>query len=253
MNAVRFIFDPAASGACNMAVDEVLLETAATTGQATLRFYTWQEPTLSLGYFQAAASRQQHLASCDCPLVRRASGGGAIVHDRELTYSLAWPRQPSKLFSTGQLYQLVHNSLIELLQQQGIEAQLHSAQAAGRHDKLEESASEPFLCFHRRSDGDVLLKGHKILGSAQRRHRQAVLQHGSLLLAQTPAAPELPGIYELTGQELSGEELSHRWLTILITGLRATPSPGALTDTEWQRVHEVTRARFGSADFTQRR
>src|SRR5688500_9559950 len=91
MSALRVITDPPASGAWNMAVDEALLESAATGSVATLRFYEWHEPTLSLGYFQPAADREQHAASRACPLVRRASGGGAIVHDRELTYSLAWP------------------------------------------------------------------------------------------------------------------------------------------------------------------
>src|SRR5262245_57717493 len=91
MSEIRLLSDPPAPGAWNMAVDEVLLTAAAASGQATLRFYTWNEPTLSLGYFQAAADRQQHAASLACTLVRRASGGGAILHDRELTYSVALP------------------------------------------------------------------------------------------------------------------------------------------------------------------
>ena len=89
MRQIRLLHDPPAAGAWNMAVDEALLETAADSGVATLRFYQWNEPTLSLGYFQAATDRDQHPASRDCPLVRRASGGGAILHDRELTYSMA--------------------------------------------------------------------------------------------------------------------------------------------------------------------
>src|SRR6188474_2624923 len=93
MDTLRLIVDPPASGAWNMAVDEALLETAAISGLATLRFYTWQEPTLSLGYFQSAVDRDHHPDGRDCPLVRRASGGGAIIHDRELTYSIALPRR----------------------------------------------------------------------------------------------------------------------------------------------------------------
>ena len=78
-----------------MAVDEALLETAASLGVPTLRFYQWQEPTMSLGYFQEYADRLRHAASAGCPTVRRASGGGAIMHDRELTYSLAVPEGTS--------------------------------------------------------------------------------------------------------------------------------------------------------------
>src|SRR6185295_18138238 len=101
---MRLLIDPPGGGAWNMAVDEALLETAATTGQATLRFYQWQEPTLSLGYFQSVADRQQHAASLDCPVVRRASGGGAILPDRELTYSVALP-QP---VASSALYDACH-------------------------------------------------------------------------------------------------------------------------------------------------
>ena len=78
-----------------MAVDETLLFDAAENGTATLRFYSWDEPTLSLGYFQRYADREQHTASRTCAVVRRQTGGGAILHDRELTYSLALPAQPS--------------------------------------------------------------------------------------------------------------------------------------------------------------
>src|SRR3954464_5256758 len=79
-------------GAWNMALDEALLHRAETDGMATLRFYGWREPTLSLGYFQQHADRALHPASENCTLIRRASGGGAILHDRELTYSIALPK-----------------------------------------------------------------------------------------------------------------------------------------------------------------
>src|SRR5437764_2183769 len=120
MNALRLLLDPPAPGAWNMAVDEALLETAAGSGVATLRFYQWQEPTLSLGYFQAAADRQQHAASRDCPLVRRASGGGAILHDRELTYSIALP-QPK---AAAALYDACHETLIAALRELAVAASL---------------------------------------------------------------------------------------------------------------------------------
>ena len=87
---LRVIVDPPADGAWNMAVDEALLLSDERTG-LTIRFYQWEEPTLSLGYFQSLAEREQHPPSVDCPMVRRASGGGAILHDRELTYSMVAP------------------------------------------------------------------------------------------------------------------------------------------------------------------
>ncbi len=87
----RLIVHPPSPGAWNMAVDEALLMDAVENGVATLRFYQWSEPTLSLGYFQRYSDREQHAASRKCAVVRRQSGGGAILHDRELTYSLMLP------------------------------------------------------------------------------------------------------------------------------------------------------------------
>ena len=89
----HLLLDPPGDGAWNMAVDETLLEAAAAEGLCSLRFYQWAEPTLSLGYFQAYADRNQHEASRQSAVVRRASGGGAIMHDFDVTYSLAVPER----------------------------------------------------------------------------------------------------------------------------------------------------------------
>ena len=78
-----------------MAVDEMLLERAQEQAAACLRFYGWSEPTLSLGYFQTYADRQEHPPSLPCAAVRRLTGGGAILHDAELTYSIVLPGSPS--------------------------------------------------------------------------------------------------------------------------------------------------------------
>ena len=87
----RLIIDRPLPGAWNMAVDEALLLDASENGSASLRFYGWNAPTLSLGYFQRYDDRDLHAASRDCAVVRRQTGGGAILHDRELTYSLVLP------------------------------------------------------------------------------------------------------------------------------------------------------------------
>src|SRR6185369_7453569 len=99
----------------NMAVDEVLLLDAAENGTAALRFYSWSEPTLSLGYFQRYSDREQHAASRACAIVRRQTGGGAILHDRELTYSLVLPEPHPFAKRSPQLYTTVHQAIIESL------------------------------------------------------------------------------------------------------------------------------------------
>ena len=108
-----------------MAVDQALLASANGTGQVTLRFYRWSPPTLSLGYFQAADQRREHQPSLSCDLVRRVTGGGAILHHRELTYSLCVPCE-NRLSNEHQvLYRLVHGAMIESLHEWGIDASLY--------------------------------------------------------------------------------------------------------------------------------
>src|SRR5947207_13454995 len=102
-----------------MALDEALME-AASGGLCTLRFYRWSAPTLSLGYFQRISDRTTHAASQTCPLVRRQTGGGAILHDREWTYSLTAPAGSPLAVDALALYRAVHGALIEALANQGL-------------------------------------------------------------------------------------------------------------------------------------
>ncbi len=177
-------------------MDEVLLEQAAAEGGCCCRFYQWETPTLSLGYFQQYADREQHPASRECPLVRRASGGGAILHDRELTYSFVAPAAHALAVRRATLYTAIHQILIDVFAEFGIRASLSGESASPRPEQ------HPFLCFLRHTPGDVLVDGVKVVGSAQRRLQKAVLQHGSLLLERSPFAPELAGLADLTHSPL---------------------------------------------------
>ena len=208
----RLIVDPPQSGAWNMAVDEALLTEAATEGLATLRFYEWSEPTLSLGYFQKYADRAQHPASASAAVVRRQSGGGAILHDHELTYSLALPRKHSLVLDAQRLYMTVHEVIATVLR--NTLPQVHSPRSLRFAEQVEvdKKKTEPFLCFQRRSAGDLVFiaklsnqvaDNHKIVGSAQRRSRGAVLQHGSILLWRSEFGPELAGLGDLCDNALA--------------------------------------------------
>jgi lipoate-protein ligase A len=256
------LLDPPAPGPWNMAVDEVLLESAAAEGQCTLRFYGWEEPTLSLGYFQTYADRWQHSASSRSAVVRRSSGGGAILHDRELTYSLAIPsRHPLAIDRLGS-YQAVHAALIEVLALWGIEATLFGQQTDQSNSPpsvlpptgyIQNPKQQPFLCFQRRSPGDVLIGLTKIAGSAQRRCRGAVLQHGSILLAQSPAAPELDGVKEITGKEISPHQLVETWLARLANALPITWQGGALSDEQRRRAEMLATQKYATTAWTESR
>ena len=197
------ILDGARDGWSNMAIDEFLLHRVATTKQPVLRFYQWETATLSLGYFQSLSDRVGHDASWSCPIVRRATGGGAIVHDRELTYSLAVPISDRMNDGHEALYDRIHQVVVQLLVQLGAaDSRLHEGQKA--------EADDPFLCFQRRAKGDVVIGAHKVLGSAQRRQKGGLLQHGSILLERSSAAPELPGIVDLAPGQLSIDEVKER-------------------------------------------
>ena len=177
----------ALSGASNMAEDERMLESAVAGSDARLRFYRWSEQTLSLGYFQKDEEIPKHLA--DLPRVRRLSGGGAILHEHEWTYSLALPARHPLCVAPSGIYNIVNDEIVASLNLLNVEASLADAESGKAH--------KPFLCFERRSVFDILIAGHKVVGSAQRRRKGAVLQHGTIMLEQASAAPHLPGICDL--------------------------------------------------------
>jgi lipoate-protein ligase A len=253
MEPVRLLIDPPASGAWNMAVDEVLLEAAAAQGRAALRLYAWDAPTLSLGYFQAAADRELHAASRACPLVRRTSGGGAIVHDRELTYSLAMPHSNSRSTSATELYDLIHESLVEIFRGIGLAAAMFRPAAGECASGVQTSSVPHFLCFQRRACGDIVSGEAKIVGSAQRRRQRAVMQHGSILLARSAAAPELPGIQELTANKLASEELADCWLPRLAQRLNCQLIREELSEPERENVRHFAAERYGAKAYVFRR
>ena len=265
--ACRVIVDKPAAGTWNMAVDEALLDAAVQGGAATLRFYQWSEPTLSLGYFQRHDDRHQHAVSSVCAVVRRQSGGGAILHDRELTYSLTLPPSHPLTRDATALYAAVHDAFI-----QSLGPRIHSTRAPQWQLTLADGESrldpcqEPFLCFQRRACGDLLLARqddsteptpgsptYKLLGSAQRRYRGAILQHGSLLVARSPAAPELPGWDDLTGDSIPLDELVSD-LACRLFGRLGTEAPsGEIPAAIREMAREIEQVRYSSRSWTLRR
>lgn len=244
---MRLIIDPPTPGSKNMSLDEALLHSvAAGASPPTLRFYQWCEPTLSLGYFQKLEDRQQHASSLACPIVRRSSGGGAILHDHELTYSIAM--RVDDRFGSRELYTQVHEALIEVLAEWSIAAELFSGEAPA-------DSRQAFLCFQRRTPGDVVLRGAKVCGSAQRRVGSAVLQHGSLILSQSLAARELPGLRELGCDRLpEAKEIIGAWITALQKRLElGRLEQGEWTSLESDAANRWERDRYGESGWLARR
>jgi lipoate-protein ligase A len=112
---------------------------------------------------------------------------------------------------------------------------------------------EPFLCFQRRSTGDVLVAGSKIAGSAQRRSRGAVLQHGSVLLARSAAAPQLAGLEDVSGQAIPPDRLIEAWLIRLAGVLSATWQDVPLSVAERHRATALSAEKYASPVWTEHR
>lgn len=212
MNEIRcdVIEDGPLPGQRNMEVDAEMLQHAV-DGKATVRTYQWSEPTISLGHFQVKNSGNIPERFSDLAVVERLSGGGAILHDQELTYSLAVPKSLELAKTPSQIYNVVHQCIIDLLESEGIKSQMRGDAAF---------ADKPFLCFGRGDERDVVIGQNKIVGSAQRRRQGAVLQHGSLLLRQSSFAPEFPGIEDLTGKQLSVHDFADQLRQAIIETLR---------------------------------
>jgi lipoate-protein ligase A len=189
--AVRLILDGPRSGAWNMAVDEALLDSAAAGGPTTLRLYEWSAATVSLGYFQRQTPEVEPGGRFGVlPVVRRLSGGGAILHHHELTYSVVLPPAHPLASEPSRLYDEMHAGITAALETFGVHVRPRGESQLG--DKT-------FLCFARGDRRDLVCEGHKVVGSAQRRRGRGVLQHGSILLARSEFAPEFPGLVDLTG------------------------------------------------------
>ncbi len=254
----RLLIDAPERGVWNMAVDEALLESAAeeSCDFVTLRFYRWSEPTLSLGYFQSYEDRSNHSASRSLPVVRRSSGGGALIHDHEWTYSLAIPAAVPLEKDPVELTCKVHHALRDALIEMGADgARISLCQPP----KNEKNSVEPFLCFQRRSRGDLLIQEsnvsnwHKICGSAQRKRRGAVLQHGGALISQSFNAPELPGIEQLLEMEDREIEIATTWKRKLLKSLDLEPFDLGLSDSEKTLATEIMTNKFQSSEWTKRR
>jgi len=172
------------SGPClpayNMAADEALLESVSNFSVPVLRFYSWNAPAATFGYFQKYAEVERWTPLR--PLLRRSTGGGLVPHDADWTYSLTFPPGHAwHALRATESYQRLHHWIAESFASLGFSAEL----AACCHKEL------PGQCFAGAEQFDVLLGGRKIAGAAQRRTRHGLLIQGSV---QPPvAAPPRAG------------------------------------------------------------
>jgi lipoyl(octanoyl) transferase len=196
-----------ADGFTNMATDEAILEVyAAKGGPPTLRFYTWSPPALSLGYGQPIDTNI-NLAQCQTlgiDVVRRPTGGRAVLHDHEVTYSVVIRADDPRVIS-GVLasYLTISQALIRGLSYLGIAAELLPL----RRSPLPPSDHVSPVCFATPSSYEVAVQGRKIIGSAQRRAHGAIMQHGSI-----PISHDLDKMRAVFSSSPRGSRSAHREL-----------------------------------------
>jgi lipoyl(octanoyl) transferase len=173
MNSWLLINSGKCDAAFNMAMDEALLEAMARLGQPVLRFYGWTEPAGTFGYFQkfSEVERATHLR----PLIRRPTGGGIVPHDADWTYSAVFPPGHEwHLLKAEESYRRIH----EWLQLAFAELKVETELAPDKKKSL------PGQCFAGHEKFDLLWRGQKIAGAAQRRNKSGLLIQGSV---QPPA------------------------------------------------------------------
>jgi lipoyl(octanoyl) transferase len=183
------------SGAVNMQLDHFLArQLGKLLDRPVLRFFTWDPHCISLGFHQTSSDINQELCFANSlDVVRRPTGGRAILHAEELTYSIIYPFDNLNIVD---FYRLVHIPFITALQEWQIPAEFQPSQADFRSVYKTDRA---FLCFATSAKYEVEIQGKKLIGSAQRIYENSILQHGSILLG--PAHEELVNLLNISPQQ----------------------------------------------------
>lgn len=246
-------------GFTNMAVDEAIFRAvSAGSSPSTLRFYSWLPSAVSVGYFQNSTG-EIDLAVCremGIDVVRRLTGGRAVLHDRELTYSITSTDSalnfPENILGT---YKIISSCIVNGLNSLGLEASLSSS--VRKSDR-----NSPSACFNSSSHYEITIQGKKLVGSAQKRGNGAFLQHGSIMMEFDreklnkilPEAGELDCVTSI--REHSSIEIADL-ISALVTGfergLGVSFSEGGMTNEEKIIIQQCRKDRYSNPDWNFRR
>ncbi len=254
----RLVRTPAMAGAWNMAVDEAMLLThAAGLVPPTLRLYCWTPPAVSLGLLQRYdAFNEQACWQLGFAIVRRPSGGGAVLHQHEVTYAVVVDSRfcpyGSSVLAT---YRWLSEGLIAGLRFLGISASLP--------DRTNGPTLPATFCFVRLTGADLEVSGRKLGGSAQARQRNFLLQHGSLpLQLDKTAIAQLFGtqethsftcVEEAAGRKVEPDEFADALVRGFETALNITFHVGELTEAEWRLAELLVAGKYGTESWTKER
>lgn len=254
---------PDLSGYRQMAIDEASYLATGPGTKPVLRFYTWERPTLSLGYFQnfEGIVNEAFCVHNNIDVVRRMTGGRSVLHDREVTYSLAAPLEGIWAGrSLRETYRLIGEALEKGLQglgfsEAGIMMEEGAAGVAGRLPQ----------CFVRVSRYEISHGARKVIGSAQKRSRTGFLQHGSILLdwnsqlQQGCVLQPDPGIEEkiaplhrVLGRPVDFEEVASSFSEAFSRTLGVILSPDVPNAGERERIEELEQ-KYRSVDWNRKK
>lgn len=255
----RFLNTGFNNAAYNMAVDEAIMQFVAEgISPPTLRFYGWTPSAISLGYFQSA-ERDVAVENCRAQgvdIVRRITGGRAILHDKELTYSIVLPENyPGIPKTVTESYKMLSQGLLAGFVQLGLDARL----APLHKGKLGGFSSG--ACFDAPSSYELVINDKKIVGSAQVRQHGVILQHGSIVneleidklfdcltfkrkdireRAEQIFSQKATSIKDVKGKTVSWETLCNAFYQGFKQGLTIELEPGKLSDEELGLVRQLS-------------
>jgi lipoate-protein ligase A len=259
----RLVHTGLSDGPTNMAVDEAILRAVAEgNASPTLRFYAWEPGCLSLGRGQSVSDvDQQALAASGFDLVRRPTGGRAILHIDELTYSVVAPQQEPQVIGTiVESYRRLSNGLIRGLEHLGVPNIVAD-------QRVENRGREGAVCFEVPADYEITVGGRKLAGSAQMRSRGVVLQHGTLplhgditricsLLSAHPDPNRVRArattVAEILGRAVSWEEAVQALKAGFAEALNLRLEPGHLTAQEQHTAKKLRAEKYGADAWTKR-
>ncbi len=267
----RLVLCPPSTGAWNMAVDEAILENIVRGDSLpTLRLYAWNPPCLSLGRTQAFTDANlPALEENGWDIVRRATGGRAILHTDELTYAIILPEDNAHIKGNVlESYQYFAQALLSALEDLGANVEMNPV---GRHQKSP-ALSNP-VCFETPSAYEITVNGKKLIGSAQARQKGGVLQHGSLpLIGDLTRITKALSFLDDKSRQVAAQKLMLSastlesalgwevdWGTASKSFTRAFQSilgirlmPGELSDAEKSRASELIPKKYAHPDWTER-
>jgi lipoate-protein ligase A len=260
--AWRLIQSGPADGATNMAIDEAILRAVA-RGEAspTLRFYAWDPPCLSLGRGQPVSDvDRQALQAAGYHLVRRPTGGQAILHIDELTYSVVAPEgEPRVAGDVVESYRRLSRGLVRGLERLGAADIVADQRAQNR-------GHEGPVCFETPSDYEITVGGRKLVGSAQMRAQGVVLQHGALplygdiaricpLLVSHPDPRRVRvravAVDEVLGRAPTWDEAAAALTAGFADALNLTLDPATLTPQEHTTAQQLRADKYATPLWTQ--